>query len=270
MEFEKFRLEEIRPGRWIWIQETLPVVPHKGNVMFFNPLLDERKRSAGIQASVERALLDQGWRIIRWDYVGTGDSGGTGLEFDPEESLKDGGVLGRQILDKNDPLIAFGIRWGADFALTLDQEYGIFSRLVLVEPVGNGKRFLMGQRLRRDAFEKIHRIPSDGHQMNINGHTYEDFQGFPLSERAIQFIESLPRDPGSLSQPSSLVHIIKLTQARTHRAVNQFVEFAGKHHPVLQTEVGGEPFWDSLTNPGFDETQMAVLQAVHTSLDPKQ
>jgi hypothetical protein len=179
--------------RRIFLHVHCPANSNGQAFIFLNPILDEKKKSQKFQVDTARKICALNYYVIRFDYYGTGDSGGESFEFDFYEALKDMQYL-TEHMRKKYALAAFkilGIRLGADLAAIIAAKGEFISDLFLIEPVSNGLRYLTELRLKRKLFFKLSDMAPVQEEITINGEAYQDQLGYPLSETAVKFIEGI-------------------------------------------------------------------------------
>ncbi len=144
MKEEAVRLES--GGSWLSGMLHTPTVTPVGAVLFCEPLFEERKSAHRTLVEMARALCDDGFGVLRFDYRGCGDSGGEFPSFSVPDWLADirsaAAYLAQHVPGK--PAGILGLRLGATLALKAMAEPGAtpFSFAVLWEPVVNGRDYL--------------------------------------------------------------------------------------------------------------------------------
>lgn len=251
-------------GRKIFVHEHIPAEPNGCGVVFLNPLLDEKKRVQRFQAQTARYCADKGIMSLRFDYFGTGDSEGASYELDLEHSLEEALLLiDRWTREYHlETLLLFGTRLGADIAVQLaKREPARFRTLHLLEPVVNGRRYLMEQRLRRQAFAKLKMLIMED-QVNINGKPYEDFQGFLWSGKLVRFIEELRSDQAQLKNHK--IHIYKINYFASRKPINELVDRLSEHNKVSLHPCDGKDFWSSMDPIDTKTLSMFLAEAFNS------
>ncbi|MBJ6369748.1 alpha/beta fold hydrolase [Snuella sedimenti] len=178
--------------------------PNKKAFLFINPLFDEKKRSQKFQATTARALAIRGFNVVRFDFFGTGDSYGNFQELSVRTCLENSKSLLsfiREELDISDVYV-LGIRWGASIALELASTETEINKLILIDPIISGKRYLTELRLRRKAFFMLNNMKDIQEVQHLDGEPYEDHQGFLLSPYFIKELEEFNLLNGSASDKS--------------------------------------------------------------------
>ncbi|RZK04164.1 MAG: hypothetical protein EOO46_17270 [Flavobacterium sp.] len=213
-------------------------------IVFLSSIFDEKKRSQNFEVEMARHLCEKSLTVVRFDYYGNGDSYGSTFEFDLDNSLKDINHLIRHIHTHYSirTVKLLGIRIGADLSLAIGNQNAHIREIILIEPIGKGKRYLAEKRLRRSAFFKFNHITTQVH-FNILGKSYEDFQGYPLSERVVNFVDHL--EIGSPSINGKNVTIIKLNNHFSKATVANLAEKLSLENSVTLKNVNCHDFWES-------------------------
>lgn len=112
-------------------------------VLFCPPLLHEHQRSYRFFSQVADQLAEEGLTCLRFDYFGTGDSGGNDADFSPDGTRHDIVLAARELrrVSGQDAVILLGIRGSALFACR-DAKEARASALCLWQPVIDGARYL--------------------------------------------------------------------------------------------------------------------------------
>lgn len=218
----------------------------KALVVFFNPLLDEKKRVQKFQVNMARNLASNSYTALRFDYYGTGDSLGELTSFDLAQSIEDSGQLVKDFAAETDleRIFFIGIRAGADLALQVAAQMKSVNLLILVEPVVSGKRYLTEQRLRRKAFFKLNEMRPVPDEVTINGQPFEDFQGYPLSSENISFLNAMDSEQVTLS--GQQIVLVKVATFIAHKGFERLSEHLGKTNLCTVETIPGDDFWARL------------------------
>ena len=170
-----------------------------GAVLLCNPFGQEAIRSHRIYAILGSKLAKAGLHVLRFDYYGTGDSGGAVEEGSQAQWLED-------ILEANDELLAssgvsrvtwVGLRYGAPLAMLASQRLrrSIVS-LIAWDPVVNGTAYLAELEAAHAAFMRYE--ISEWQPTSPAG---SEALGFPLGPDLRSAIAAIDRD--SLGRPKS-------------------------------------------------------------------
>jgi len=226
----------------------IPVSSNGKAFFFLNPILDEAKRSHGFQAATARRICLLGYFVFRFDYFGTGDSGGEVYEMDFHESVEDANYLIRFFCEKYSlrSIYLLGVRMGADLAAMIASKNDMLNVLYLIEPIVSGARYLMEQRFRRKSFFKLNRMSEAEDAVTINDKIFEDHQGFLLSNTALSFISALNTEKIGLKNKT--IHLYPVANSVSRKLINNLVKSMSDRNFVNMEEVRCGDFWASL-NP---------------------
>lgn len=251
--------------RSLFLHEHIPARESSIGILFLNPILDEKKRSQRFQAQTARILCEAGMTVIRFDYFGTGDSFGASYEFDLEQSLVDTTNLIETMTQRHQlkRMHLMGIRSGADLALQLvNRGVVTLDELHLVEPVADGKRYLLEQRIRRKAFYKLNHLTVDD-QIMINSEPFEDHQGFPLSKSVLSFLSHMSAADFSFSEKK--IHIYKSSYFASEKPIRSLADhLKSKNNSVFTHQVPIKEFWASMTPLPTLELSRKILHELTT------
>jgi len=252
------------PRRAIFVHAHL-AVPGSGRVVIFvNPLFDEKRRVQRFQAGLARALCAQGASVYRYDHFGTGDSGGELHEFDCAVSLCDLGSLCAAIREVHGgcALEIFGIRFGADLGMRYACSDTALRRLWLLEPLGDGARFLKEQRVRRQMHRKINRMVADAPAVIVAGREYDDHQGYLVSPAVRAFMEEL--GAGQPLPEGKRFCLFRFTRGAPRAAAGALRAALAKSNDVRTEEIGCPEFWATQEPPDLAELTARVCSAFHS------
>ena len=132
-----------------------------------------------------------GYPVMRFDFDGTGDSGG--LDSDPGrvrawiESVGEAAAELRALSGVNE-LCLFGVRMGATLALTAAAERGDIERLVLWNPCASGKAYVREMKLFRLFAEQTGELAA---RPKPEGDASEESAGFLFSEETLKDLKAL-------------------------------------------------------------------------------
>jgi uncharacterized protein len=89
-------------------------------------------------------LSEAGWHSLRFDYYGTGDSAGDAAEISQQQWLSDVSMAIEELKEMAPvrEIALVGMRYGATIAALAVAQRSDVSRLVLWDPVADGKRYL--------------------------------------------------------------------------------------------------------------------------------
>ena len=168
----------------------LPVGGARAALLMCPPLLHEQMRSYRFFSQMAAQLAGAGIACLRFDYYGTGDSGGDDGQFQPDSTARDLVLAAAELrrLAPGIPLVVMAARASALFAWRDAGALGA-SALWLWQPVVDGARYVQSL-LARDARERgsKHRYPLlKGRAPALR----DDLMGFRLSPGAQQALAAL-------------------------------------------------------------------------------
>jgi exosortase A-associated hydrolase 2 len=215
------------------------------------PFAEEKLWTHRVFVNFARLLAEKGYPVLRFDYMGHGDSEGDFEECSVKTMVSDIGCAVKALLDKVTNLQYIGIlglRFGATLALLAASSGNDFSRLILWEPIIDGSVY-MREMLRinlatqtsvyktiRYNSEALVHMMKEGKTVNVDG--YE--MALPLYEQ-ISAIDLVNR-PVSFTGKTLLVKIAR-KQGEIDQAVKNMQDSLGKCESVLAIE---EPFWKEI------------------------
>jgi hypothetical protein len=185
-------------GRVFALYDAESARPRAG-ILFCPPLLHEYARSYRLFAVLGRALSKAGFGVLRFDYLGTGDSDASDDEFSIESARIDADVALKALRERSEdvPIIVLGIRAGIFPALGLVGRDNI-REAWLWQPIESGAEYV--QQLQRfDAAERIARTRHQfGHpqRSDCDAHT---LMGFPLGKNMLSQLSAANLDQEKLS-----------------------------------------------------------------------
>ena len=185
----------LEQGRWpifAWLHE--PASAPRGAVVLVPPLLGEQAAAFALYRVVARAVARRGLVAVRFDYRGTGDSGGA-LAGSRSATAWFEGVDQAVMLARArcaGPLALLGVRSGALVAAQSAVLRQDVDALVIWDPSSSGRVFLRGQR----ALQAI-RVPRPDPSRGV------EVPGFELDPATVEAIDRLEL-PGTLSARRAL------------------------------------------------------------------
>jgi pimeloyl-ACP methyl ester carboxylesterase len=113
-------------------------------VVLCQPLGHEYLRAHRAFRNLGVALAERGFHVLRFDYFGSGDSGGDGEETTRDRCLADLAVAIDELKDMSgvSRVSLVGLRLGATFAALAARKRPDIDRLVLWDPIVDGTRYL--------------------------------------------------------------------------------------------------------------------------------
>jgi exosortase A-associated hydrolase 2 len=113
--------------------------------VFCHPFAEEKLWSHRVFVNFARELAKLGYTILRFDYMGHGDSDGKFEESSIETRISDikcAAELIRNKMDDNSKINLLGLRLGATLAAMVAEEVENINRLILWGPILNGSSYM--------------------------------------------------------------------------------------------------------------------------------
>ena len=226
----------------------------RGALIFLPPFAEELNQSRHTVVRMARGLARRGWGVLLLDLFGTGDSEGMFEQCRWEIWRQDVMAAHAWLLERGCTAVGlWGLRLGALLAADSAAAHpGLFSRLVLWQPVTRGKPFL-NQFLRIRAFGGLIR---DSESQETRGELREclasgkliHVAGYPLTPTLAQDLDELDMGiliPGSAT-PVLWLEVVAGSSAQLSPASRRIVD-AWQNHGVVVTSVpvADTPFWSA-------------------------
>jgi len=213
--------------------------------IFLNPILDEKKRVQRFQIDLSREMSKRNNTVVRFDYYATGDSEGEVYQFSFENIMSDINFIidysKRRFRIKLITLL--GIRLGADLAMKISDIRNDIQKLILIEPILDGKRYLLEQRTRRKAFFRLNNITNPIEFYKFKEKSYEDFQGFLIQFEVVAYIAELNSIASITNKSDGDIYILSNSSAKKQMLTNNKV--LQKNNVLFSLEKHSD-FWSSL------------------------
>lgn len=244
----------------------------KGSALFCHPFAEEKLWSHRVFVSFARTLAQMGYTVMRFDFMGHGDSDGHFSEASIETRLSDTrAALAwlHQHTDVSKGLCLMGLRLGASIASVIADEVPGITHLILWEPIIDGAHYmkqLMRINLTTQAavFKEI-RYNSDalvaqlkqGETVNIDGY-----------EIAYAFYEQMLQLNLMGGEPKTGAHtFISHIAKKAGNSQNKISELSKRYPNGTYTEVVEEPFWKEIkryyaTAPDLFDKTLQWLQGL--------
>jgi len=120
-------------------------VPNGEGFVFCHPFAEEKLWSHRVFVNFARELAKIGYTILRFDYMGHGDSDGKFVESSIETRIADIKCALQLVRGKFGPEIKIsllGLRLGATLAALVAEEESDVNRLILWDPIINGQKYM--------------------------------------------------------------------------------------------------------------------------------
>lgn len=219
--------------------------------LFCHPFGEEKLWTHLIYVNFARELAHRGYPVLRFDYMGNGDSDGNFKDSSVETNLSDihcALQVLREKVGSSSWLGLIGLRFGATLAaLAAENESGI-NRLVLWEPIVNGAQY-MQELLRinltsqmaiykeiRENREALVQAMKEGQTANVDGYeiTWEMFE----QVSSINLLDRLKQ-----AQPNCLIVQISPRQQEFKKDLSLLNSRYQNGHALITME---EPFWKEI------------------------
>jgi exosortase A-associated hydrolase 2 len=216
----------------------------RGDLIFLPPFAEELNQSRHTVVRMARCLARRGWGVLLLDLFGTGDSEGMFEECRWEIWRQDVMVAYAWLRDRGRTAVGlWGLRLGALLAADAAAAHpGLFSRLVLWQPVTSGKPFL-NQFLRIRAFGALigdseSQETRDELRQHLASGNLIHVAGYPLTPRLAQDLDELDMAilvPSS-GTPVLWFEVVTASSAQLSPAGRRIVD-AWQNHGVAVTSV---------------------------------
>jgi len=120
------------------------VRPIRGAFLFCHPLAEEKLWAHRVFVSFARRLVQHGYAVLRFDYMGSGDSEGTFEQSSLSTARADVLSALDQVRSRAEVerVSLLGLRLGATIASLVAEEYEGIDRLILWAPIVDGNRYM--------------------------------------------------------------------------------------------------------------------------------
>ena len=216
----------------------------KGIVVIAGPFAEEKKAAQRALVAAARTFAGVGYDVLRFDWRGTGDSGGEFGQADVESWLADLRAAietARQMSDA--PITLLGLRFGAALAWQISTEIEI-ENLVLWEPVVNGSSYARQNRQRAQIRAQM------THGGDVKATTTEggfDFDGFFINEKLQSEMTALDLQSAPLPKIKRLLLLQISGSPRLKKPFEDLAERA--RQGGIETDIENvtvEAFWSSI------------------------
>lgn len=223
----------------------------KEGFVFCAPFAEEKLWAHRVMLNFARQLAERGYSVLRFDYMGNGDSEGNFEESSLESMLSDTQCAIRTLRQKAGDLERvnlLGLRLGATIAVIIEEKQQDSPKLILWEPIMNGASY-MREMLRINlstqtaVYKKILHNTDDLVQMMQNGKTvnvdgYE--MAWPLYEQ-IAYIDLIGRSN------NSPCHVLIVQISRREGSVSPALGKLNAKYSNSRVAVSvEEPFWKEI------------------------
>jgi len=229
-----------------------PAAEGDSGVVFCAPFAEEKKCSYRTFAGAARAFAAAGTACLRFDYFGTGDSGGQFSEFSPSRAADDIAAAADELRERAGVprVVLLGLRLGGTMALAAASRAGAES-VILWQPVVSGKSFfdltIKRQMLRKQLIGSDAGEPSAG---------IIDLDGFAVSKAAAEEIRALDC-AAAAADSAGPIRLLQISHSvNVSREYQKLADALGGR--VSMATVKCPPFWNRIdltdTTPVIERT----------------
>jgi pimeloyl-ACP methyl ester carboxylesterase len=175
-------------------------------VVLCNPFGYEAMCVHSSYVALAQQLSAAGFHVLRFDYHGTGNSGGSGEEPDRVSAWLESLTAAIEFLKRRvgvSQISLFGVRLGATLAAQVATQRTDIASLVAWAPVVTGRAYLRELR----AFRKLQDIPPLSEE--VSQRDGEDFQGYLLSPQTLAALNALSLTEATTAPAPNLLVIAR-------------------------------------------------------------
>lgn len=224
----------------------------RGNIVFCNPIFEERKSAHRTMVETALFLCQHGYRVGRFDYRGCGDSSGNFEDFTVKHWLKDIESVFTHIRSINPtlPTAFLGLRFGATLALqsgTLNH----VDYLILWEPVVNGMKYIQEELKRAQVKEMMtwgHSATTREAMLNqIQTRAFFDLSGYMLSKQLFDDICKISLQEFIIKFTGKLL-LVSISHAKTIGSIqSELSAISAEKQKCYTKKVVLPPFWNLIS-----------------------
>jgi pimeloyl-ACP methyl ester carboxylesterase len=205
-------------------------------------------------------LARAGFHVLRFDYAGTGDSSGDAADVSVSQWTSDVITAVHELRSSRDlrEVSLIGLRLGATLAAFAAAECQLVDRVVLWEPVVDGREYVATQRaLHRAWVEDERRNGREAHEVD------DELLGYSFTERLRRDLEGVSL--WSLAKtPAPYVHMISQGPSGEHDRLSEWLRSKGAQ---VETDcIEGPLVWSRTPAMEAPRVPNAVVQAIVTRL----
>ncbi len=214
------------------------------------PFGEEKLWAHRVYVSFARTLAAAGYPVLRFDFMGNGDSGGTFEESTLETAIEDvrAAIAEARRRSPAAAVSLLGLRWGGTIAALVAEEVSGLDRLILWAPIIDGARYMQEllrinvstqmtiyKEVRRDR-EALVQAMQGGKTVNVDG--YE--MALPMYEQ-VSAIQLAVR-PKSCQAPCLIVQVDR----QPAKPTPEYEQLAAGYRAARLLLVQEEPFWKEI------------------------
>lgn len=125
-------------------RKSVPSLAERLGFVFCNPFAEEKMIAHRTMVSLARGLSEKGYPVLRFDYMGSGDSEGNFEDSTVETMLSDLRCAVDLLSNQTsvDSVALLGVRLGGTLAALACGDAAPVNRLIMVAPIINGKEYM--------------------------------------------------------------------------------------------------------------------------------
>ena len=232
-------------------------------ILICYPTGEEYIRTHRVLTQLTGRLTGLGFHVLRFDYYGSGNSAGSTGDGDVTQWLQDIKAALTELKDMSvvSRLSIIGIRFGAALAALASTETRI-NKLVLWDPVTDGKAYVQGMKEMEQALLEQHRdrIKQPVEPMP---HSANEFFGFLFPDAVLESISGI-----DLHNVQIKANKISLTVSEEKPVYKSFLESMQKNNlPVEYNYIPSGDAWHDVETLKLALISPALLQSIATFLD---
>ncbi len=219
--------------------------------VFCHPYAEEKLWAHRSYVSLARDLAARGYPVLRFDFMGHGDSMGDFANGDIDSRLEDVSRAIEQVLSLSeaDSVALFGLRFGGTLAALAAEWCPEVSFLILWQPIVDGGQY-MQEMLRSNlstqmtVYGKVQTNRKELVEQMRNGESV-DVDGYPLTGRMYDQAEQLHLGQREVSRAIPAL-IVQISRKEDAPAEPKLQTLAAQYTPGSLTVVTEEPFWKEI------------------------
>lgn len=226
--------------------------PRSTAVVLCYPLWHEYMRAHRAFRQLAMLLSKAGFSVLRFDYFGTGDSAGESDAGDVARWTRDIATAIDELKDTSgvSKVSLVGLRVGASLAAAVAAQRKDLDRIVLWDPVVDGKAYV-AKMLRTELAESGR---PESEPLGTIG-----IKGFPLTSRMREQLETI--DLQRLTAPASGRVVVTVSDERP-----EFVAFrdamSGRRVPMTYRHIASAGNWDEIDRFGSALLPQSIIQGI--------
>ena len=219
--------------------------------VFCAPFAEEKLWTHRVFVNFARELANRGYSVLRFDFMGHGDSDGNFEDSTIETRLSDI-KCALQTLKEKVPLIKetsiLGLRFGATLALITAENVPDIRKLILWDPIIDGSRYMqeilrINLTTQTAIYKEIRNTREDMVQMMKEGQTV-NIDGYELSYDLFQQASNLNLLNGEVNFPGDCLLVqISRKEQNFKKDLEKLRELYSECDLILSIE---EPFWKEI------------------------